>query len=147
MEVSQRVARRLGLHVTGDLDEALDEVSAQVGGVRVTSKEQVQVSLRADDADASAAAAVGSLEHHGVTGGGDECLNFLARGHGFGHAGNRRNAALLGDATRLDLVTQRINDVGGGAEPSNAGVLDSAREFGVLRQESVARVNRIRASL
>ena len=99
MEVAQRVARRLRLHVTGDLDEALDEVSTQVVCVRVTSKEQVQVSLRANDADASATAAVGALEHHGVTGRGDERLDLLARGDGLGHA------------TSLDLVPQSIDHV------------------------------------
>ena len=129
VEVSQRIARGLRLHVTGDLDEALDEVSTQVGCVRVASKEQVQVSLRADNADASATAAVGSLEHHGVTGRGDERLDLLARGHGFGHAGNRRNTAGLGHATSLDLVTQNINDVRGGTQPRDTSVLDGARKI------------------
>ena len=58
-----RVAGRLRLDVTGDLDKTLDEVSAQVGSVRVTREEQVEVGLRADDADAASAAAVGALEH------------------------------------------------------------------------------------
>ena len=111
MEVAQRVARRLRLHVTGDLHEALDEVSTQVVCVRVTSKEQVQVSLRANDADASATAAVGALEHHGVTGRGDERLDLLARGDGLRHAGDRRNTAGFGHATSLDLVPQSIDHV------------------------------------
>ena len=45
MEVTQSVTRGLRLNVTGDLDETLDEVSAQVGGVRVTREEQVEVGL------------------------------------------------------------------------------------------------------
>ena len=39
MEVTQRVTRGLRLDVTGDLDKTLDEVSAQVSGVRVTREE------------------------------------------------------------------------------------------------------------
>jgi len=57
-------------------------VGAEVGGVGVAREEQVQVGCRADDADAASAAAVGALEHHGVTGGGDEGLDPVAGGHG-----------------------------------------------------------------
>ena len=147
VEVAQRIARRLRLHVASDLDETLDEVSAQVGGVRVTREEQVEVSLRADDADASSAAAVGALEYHGVTGGSNEGLDLFARGHGLGHTRDRSYAARLGDAAGLDLVAESINHGRRGAEPCDTGVLDGARKLRVLRQEAVARMNRIRTRL
>ena len=147
MEVAVGVARRLRLDVTSNLDETLDEVSAQVGSVRVTREEQVEVSLRADDADASSAAAVGALEHHGVTGRGDECLDLFARGHGLGDARDGSHAARLGHAAGLDLVAQSVDHGRRGTEPCDTGVLDGACKLGVLRQEAVARVNRIRARL
>ena len=147
MEVTVRVARRLRLDVTGDLNKTLDEVSAQVGSVRVTREEQVEVGLRADDADASAAAAVGALEHHGVTGGGDERLDLLARGHGFGHTGDGSHAARLCHTAGLDLVAQRVDDGRRGAEPRDTCILDSPCKLGVLREEPVAGMNRIRTRL
>ena len=127
-----RVARRLRLDVTGDLNKTLDEVSAQVGSVRVTREEQVEVGLRADDADASAAAAIGALEHHGVTSGGDKGLDLFARGHGLGHAGDGSHPARLGDAAGLDLVAQRVDDGRRGAKPCDTGILDSACELRVF---------------
>ena len=147
VEVAQRIARRLRLHVTSDLDETLDEVSAQVGGVRVTREEQVEVSLRADDADASSATAVGALEHHGVPSRGDEFLDLLARGHGLGNARDRSYAAGLGYAAGFDLVAQRVDDGRSGTEPRDTGILDGACKLGVLRQEAVAGMNRIRTRL
>ena len=147
VEVTQRVTCGLCLDVTGDLDKTLDEVSAQVGGVRVTREEQVKVGLRADDADASAAAAIGALEHHGVTGGGEEGLDLFARGHGLGHAGDGSHAARLCHAASLDLVAQRVDDGRRGAEPRDTGILDSPCELGVLGQESVAGMNCIRTRL
>ena len=147
MEVAVRVARGLRLDVTGDLDKTLDEVSAQVGGVRVTREEQVEVRLRADNADASAAATIGALEHHGVTSGGDEGLDLFARGHGLGDARDRSYAARLGYAAGFDLVAQSIDDGRRGTEPRDTGILDGACKLGVLRQKAVAGMNRIRTRL
>ena len=40
--------------------------------------------------------------------------------------------ARLGDAAGLDLVAQRVDHGRRGAKPRDTGILDSARELGVL---------------
>lgn len=67
VEVTQGVTRGLGFDVAGNLDETFDEVSGQILSVCVASEEEIKVGCRTDDADASTAATVGALEHHGVT--------------------------------------------------------------------------------
>ena len=62
-------------------------------------------------------------------------------------ARHHRHAGFLHATTTLDLVAHRFDGLGGRPDPHQTCFAHSARKVGVLGQEAVARVNRLRARL
>ena len=62
-------------------------------------------------------------------------------------ARDERGVGLRGDVPRLDLVAQGVDGAGPGADPDEAGVDDGLGEAGVLGEEAVTGVDRVRARL
>ena len=143
------VAEHLRLDMPGPVEELLDiAFAAAEGGQRLAGgglEELLDLLKIPGDLHAAPAAAMGGLY-------GDGQAMRLGKGAGLGRggdraggAGNQRRADRLGDAPRFDLVAERLNHVGIGADPDQAGFLHGAGEFGALRQEAVTRMHRVGA--
>ena len=101
----------------------------------------------AGDLEAAAAAPEGGLDRDRkavLLGEGDHLVGVLDRVRG---AGDERGPDLLRDVPSLDLVTERVDGRRRGTDPDQPGVEDGLREGGVLRQEAVAGMHRIGASV
>ena len=95
--------------------------------------------------DAASAAAISSFEDHGVAPCCDEVFDLGAALQGFLGTGNGGNADAERRLAGADLVAQKVDDLGPGANPVQPGVDDLLGEGGVLCQESVAGVDCVRA--
>ena len=149
--VAVRVAQHLDLDVARLLDELLDEdavVAEAVAGLVAAGGvplEGLLVVVR--DPQPLAAAAGRGLDHHRVADllrDLDRILGALDRGVVAGDGVDLRGAGeLLGG----DLVAHRRDRRVLRADEDDAGLLDLARELGVLGQEAVARVHGLRAGV
>ncbi|OAP23441.1 hypothetical protein A4R44_05639 [Amycolatopsis sp. M39] len=97
-----------------------------------------EIARRLDLADAAPAAARGGLEHQRVA-------DLVARGEGFFEGRDLaaaprsdRDADLLGDQLRADLVAELAHRVGAGADEGDADLLAQLRERRVLGDEAPA---------
>ena len=96
---------------------------------------------------AAAAAAERRLDrdrHAVLLGERDDLVGVLDRVRGAGH---QRRLGAGGDVARGDLVAEVADRLRAGPDPDQACVDDRLREIGVLRKESVARVDRVGAGL
>ncbi len=149
------VAVRIGDHLRLDvarlvqvaLDEALTaaERRDRLAGGRV---EQLGDLLDgAGDLHAAAAAAECRLDRHRhavLLGERDDLVGVLHRIRG---AGNQRRLCACGDVARGDLVAEVADGLRARADPDQARIEHRLREIGVLREESVARVDGVGARL
>ena len=94
-----------------------------------------------DDAHAASAAAVGGLEHDGVT-------HLLGHGHGLFHglhgvvhAGDDGHVGGDGDLLGGDLVAHGVHALHGGADEDDAVLVALLHQGGVFRQEAIAGVD------
>ena len=130
---------------------ALDEALATAeGGDRLPNGrlERVRDLLDCpDDLQATPPAAMGRLDRdrHAVLDG--EGHNLLDAADRTVRAGHERRPHLPSDGPGLDLVAQHVDHVRWRADPGQSGALHSLRERGVLRQEPVAGVDRVRAGV
>src|SRR5439155_9517856 len=129
------VREELNLDVSRALEVALevDAVVAERGrGLAPRGRDGVaEFRSRADDAHPAPAAARRRL---------DEQRRLVDLGHD-------RHPGFAGDALRLELVPARAQRGGRRADPGEPRLLDERCELGVLREEAVARVDRVRAAL
>src|SRR5690606_32019789 len=147
--VALAVGEHLDLHVARVLQELLhvDHVVAERGlGFLLGGGDGVgQRGLGVDHAHAAPAAAAGRLDDHRVAdlaADAQVLLDVVAeRPAAAGHA---RHAGLLQRADRLDLVAHQADGVGLRADAHEAGLLDPLGEVGVLGEEAVAGVDRLR---
>ena len=142
------VGEHLHLDVPRVLEEPLD-VDGRVGEVRLAlppgrRKSPLRLPGRPDDLEALPASAGSRLDRQ-------RPAVFLAerehRVHGLdrlGRAGDDRHARLLHEPPRLHLRAHGLDRVGRGADPDEPGPRDGPCEGGVLGQEAVAGVNRVR---
>ena len=96
---------------------------------------------------AAAATAEGGLDRDGhavLLGERDDLVGVL---DGVGRAGNQGGLGAGGDVACGDLVAEVADRLGAGADPDQPGVDDGLGEFGVLREEAVAGVDRVGAGL
>ena len=98
-------------------------------------------------AHASAAASGRSLQDDGETELHGEFLGLFPALEGFCGAGRRGNAALQRHLLGGQFVAHHVQDLAGRADKLDAGVFAGLGEIAVLRQETVARVDGIRAVL
>ncbi len=143
------VGEDLDLHVARVLQELLhvDHVVAERGlGLGLGGLDGVvQVRLGVHHAHAAPAAAAGGLD--------DDRVTDLARDLDVGRrvvaeraaaAGHARHAGGLHRADRFDLVAHQADRVGLGADEDEAGLFDAFGEVGVLGEEAVAGMDRLR---
>ena len=103
--------------------------------------------MRAGHLHAAAAAAERRLDRDGhavLLGERHHLVGVLDRIRGAGH---QRRLGARGDVAGGDLVAEVADRLRAGPDPDQAGVDDRLREIGVLRKESVARVDRVGAGL
>src|SRR5450830_180735 len=141
------VGQDLDLHVTGILQVLLHihfRIAEGRTGFRLRHRHGVQQGrFRVHDAHATAAAAAGRLDDDGVADLAGDLHDRLRvvrqRAFGAGHAGHAGlDHGLLG----RHLVAHQADRVGAGADEDEAGFLHALGEVGVLRQETVAGVDR-----
>ena len=144
-DVAVAVREALGLDVPRLVEEALNEaLAAAEGGHRLARgrvEELRDLLERARDLEAAAAAAERRLDGHGqavLLRKGDDLVGRL---DGVRGARNQGSAGALRDVTRADLVAERLDRGGAGANPGEARVDDRAREVRVLRKEAVPGVD------
>ncbi len=150
-DVAVGVCEALGLDVAGPVEVALDEALAAAEGCDGFTHGRV-VELGdflqgAGDLQAAAATAERRLDRDRQTvllGEGDD---FLGAGDGVGGAGDQGGAGALGDVSGGDLVTQVPDRLRRRADPGQAGIQDGLGEVGVLGQEAVPRMDRVRSGL
>src|SRR5262245_60176699 len=135
--VPLRVAEELDLDVARPLDVALCEnpVVAE-GRARLAARrvERVgQLLARPHNAHAAAAAAGRRLQEQRKA----ELARLARR--------DDRDIGLRGDPFRLELVAAAAKRLRAGADPDEPGYADRLREVRVLREEAVARMDRVRA--
>ncbi len=147
--VAVGVGQALGLDVARLVQVALHEALAPAEG-RDGLADGGVVQLRhlfegAGDLQAAPAAAEGGLD-------GDRQAVLLREGHDLlrardrvGGAGHEGGAGALRDVTGRHLVAQVPDRLRRRADPDQARVQDRLRELGVLREEAVPRVDRVRA--
>ena len=149
--VAVLVRQHLGLHVTGLIQVALHEALAAAerrGGLAGGGLVQLRDLLeRVGHLHAAAAAAERRLNGHRQAVLFSEGDNLVGAGNRVLRARRHRGLRGLGDVAGGDLVAKRGNGLGGGADPGQACVDDLLGELRVLRQEAVARVDRVRAGL
>ncbi len=130
-----RVSQELHLHVPRALQVALvveGSVSECAGGLAARSRRRVrELGLVANDAHSTAAASRGCLDDEREA----DLDGCTIREH--------RHARLTSDALRLELVSSEPERLRRRPDPGEPGRLDRFRERRVLREEAVARVDRI----
>ncbi|SPF82041.1 hypothetical protein PRI8871_03869 [Pseudoprimorskyibacter insulae] len=144
------VAKDLHLDVAG-ADDHLFQISLAVakGGLGLTTTFQnlfLQLFGAVDRAHAPAAAAPAGLQHQRIA----DFLGLLRDGvpivaQNFGRR-NDRNPRLNRDFTRAGLVAQLAHGRGLGADKGDARRVASIDKFRVFRQQTIARMNRIRTA-
>ena len=98
-----------------------------------------------DDAHPASAAAGSSFDENRIA---DECGEFARCGNFSGLDSRYHwNSGCDRDSPRRDLVAQRCHYVGARSDEHDLRVGGSLREFGTLREKSVARMDRIGAGL
>ena len=150
-DVAVLVGDDLGLDVARLVQVALDEAFAAaerrdgLAGGRVEQLGDLFDGAR--DLHAASAAAERGLDrdrHAVLLGEGDDLVGVLDRFRG---AGNQRGLRLGGDVAGGDLVAEVADRLRARADPDQIRVDDRLREIGVLRKESVARVDGVGAGL
>ena len=150
-DVAVLVGEALGLDVARLVEELLDEALAAAEG-RDGLADGRLVELgdllhRVGDLESATATAVDGLDgdrQAELLGEGDDLVGVLDRVVG---AGGQRGIGLDGDVLGLGLVAQRVDGLGARADPDQPGVEDGLGEVGILREEPVARVDRVGASV
>ena len=141
-EYAAGVAHDLDLDVANVLDVPLDEdrrVPERTAGLGRGGGNLVgELGQRADDAHAAAAPACRRL---------DQQWQVRLAGGLHGDRSQHRHARSLHQLLRRDLRPHRLDRGGRRADPDEPGVDDGASELGVLGEEAVAGVDRVRASL
>ena len=150
-DVAVLVGDDLGLDVARLVQVALDEALAAAerrDGLAGGRVEQLGDLLDgAGHLHAAAAAAERGLDrdrHAVLLGERDDLVGVLDRIRGAGH---QRGLRLGGDVAGGDLVAEIADGLRARADPDQVRVDDRLREIGVLRKESVARVDRVGAGL
>jgi len=126
------------------LDEAL---AASEGGHRLAGRRLEHLTdlvALPGDLQAASAATVSSLDRDRQAVGVGEGEYLVRICHRIGGAGHQRGTHPLRDVAGLHLVAECLDGCRGRADPGQAGVDDSLRESGVLRQEPVAGMNCVR---
>ncbi len=148
-DVAVRVGQALGLDVTRPVEEPLDEaLTAAESRNRLAGRglEQLRDLLeRACDLEPAATATERGLDRDRQTVLSCEGDDLVGRRHRIGRPGNERCPSALGDVPGGDLVAERVDRVGGGADPGQAGRDDATGEVGVLGEKAVARVQGVGA--
>src|SRR2546425_3105616 len=147
--VAVPVGEHLHLDVSGILEIALD-VDRGVGEVRLAlASRRHECALRlvrvAHDLEALAAAARRRLDRDRPPELVAETAHLISRLHRLGDAGDDRHARREHPLARLDLRAHRLDRLGRRADPHESALATGACERGVLRQEAVARMNRLGA--
>ena len=147
--VPVRVREHLHLDVSRVLEVPLD-VDGRVGEIRLPlplrGLERLRRLLgRADDLHPLAPAARGGLDQERVADLRAERHDLLGRADRVGRAGDDRHAGRLHRLARARLRAHQLDRGGRRPDPRQARALDGARERGVLREESVAGMYRLRA--
>ena len=150
-DVAVGVGQHLRLDVPRLVEEPLHEALAAAEGrdrLADGGVEQLRdLLLGAGHLEAAAATTEGGLDGHGqpvLLGEGDDLVGAT---DGVLGSGDERGAGLRGDVPRLHLVAERDDRLGGGADPGQPRVDHRPGEIGVLGQEPVAGVDRVRARL
>ena len=145
------IGQALRLHVPRPVQVPLHEALAPAerrGGLPHRRLVQVRDLLVAPGhLEPAPAAAERGLDRHRVavlTGEGQHLPGVPDRVRG---AGGERRPGLQRDVPGPDLVAERLDSLGRRADPGQAGRRDRAGEVGVLGQEAVAGVHRVRAGL
>ena len=142
-DVAVRVADHLHLDVAGAGEEALDEhaVAAEARQRLPPGRGQrlLEITGAVDDAHSAAAAAGRGLDQQGI---GDAVVARRL----LGVALEDRDAGADGGLLRAHLVADQVDRLGRRPDEHQPGVAARARQPGVLRQEAVARVDRLRAA-
>ena len=143
------VGQALGLHVSRLVEEALDEaLAATEGGDRLAHGALVQLGDLLEGAghlQAAAAAAERRLDGDRQTVLACELHHLVGAGDRVRGAGHQRRPDLLRDVPGPDLVAERVDGRRRGTDPGQPGVGHRLGEAGVLGQEAVPGVHRVRA--
>ncbi len=150
-QVAMQVAEDLHLHMARAADQFLEvDLVVAERRQRLTPRSlqrRRQVGRRLDDAHAAPTAAPAGLEH-------DREADALGQPLAFGQVGRQRrggrhhrHAGGHRGVACCDLVAQRAHHFGARPDPAQAGGDDRVGEVGVLRQESVARVDGVDAGV
>jgi hypothetical protein len=148
---SLSVRDHLHLDVAGVFEEALD-VDGRVGEVRLAlalSRGERPLGLRgrADDLQPLAPTACRGLDRQRPTVFGPDRQDVGHRLHGLGRPRDNRHAGALHQPAGGHLGAHSLDRLWRRTDPDEAGVLDGPREGGILGEEPVARVDRIRFGL
>ena len=144
-QVAVLVAQHLHLDVLGANHQLLDEhrvVAERLARLGLRARDRLlELRLGSHHAHAAPAAAACRLDEHGVAHLGREGPCVIHAVDGLGRAGHHRHPRLLGDLASGDLVAQRVDGLGRGADELDAGVAALARERGPLGQQPIPRVD------
>ena len=151
----QHLAVAVGQHLDFDVARAFDVffdehavvAEACLGFTHGARESVANLGVGARDPHALAAAAGRRLQHHRIADALCDAHRFLGVGDRLGMAGDRADAGRLGEALRFDLVAHRLDRLGRGADEHDVAARKLAREAGVLRQETITRMDRARAAL
>ena len=150
-DVAVRISDELDFDVAG-LEQQLLEVDAVITeGARGFGTDQAgcvrQLGFLVDDADALAAAASRRLQEYGKANAARDRDQVVVARTFLVDAGNHRDPGESGDAAGRDLVAHGANGVCRGADEGDPGRRHGLGEVRVLRQEAIARVDRIGPNL
>ena len=147
--VAVLIRQHLGLDVAGSVQVTLYEaLAATEGGGCLTGsgfKKFGDLLCGVGHLHAAAAAAKGSLDGYGQAVFHGEGLHLIGAGYRILGAWGHGGFGTLGDVPRGNLISQVTDGLGGGANPSQAGVDDGLGKVGVFRQEAIAGVDGIGA--
>ena len=139
------VAKQLDFNVTGAANKFFEKnVSGAEGGAGLTPRlieSVVELVGRQRDAHAATAAAVGRLDHDGITEAFGERMGFFIGADRLIAAGKDGNLRLLSDAARRHLVAELFENFGARPNENKAGLTNGAGEMRILGEEAVAGMN------
>ena len=148
-DVAVFIGQHLRLDVPGSVEVALHEaLAAAERRDRLPYRGLVEVgdlAHLAGDLHSPPAAAVDGLDRDRQTVLRGELEHLVGTGHRILGAGDQRCPGALGDVPGDGLVAEVADRLRRRADPGQSGVQHRLREFGVLGQEAVAGVHRVRA--
>jgi hypothetical protein len=140
-DVTMVVTEELDLNVLGLVKEALNKDSTVTKGSlglgSSTLKGLLEALLVTDYSHTTTTTTESGLDDNGESILVSEILDLFVSLNGTLSTRNDRDVGSVGELSGRDLVTERVNDIGGGADEDEASLLDLTGKLGVLGKKTV----------